>query len=101
MRAINLVTHCLACEGMDENNLKKYNLCESHSEKSNVRKDEEKDLKRFVSNSNFNSFLLYEYYFWNYSIRYVKDNSLKIIPSCSYIEKKLIKLPNSSDFLHK
>ena len=32
---------------------------------------------------------------------YVKDNSLKIIPSCSYIEKKLIKLPNSSDFLHK
>ena len=39
MRAINLVTHCLACEGMDENNLKKYNLCESHSEKSNVRKD--------------------------------------------------------------
>ena len=64
MRAINLVTHCLACEGMDENNLKKYNLCESHSEKSNVRKDEEKDLKRFVSNSNFNSFLLYEYYFW-------------------------------------
>lgn len=68
MRAINLVTHCLACEGMDENNLKKYNLCESHSEKSNVRKDEEKDLKRFVSNSNFNSFLLYEYYFWNYSI---------------------------------
>lgn len=53
MRAINLVTHCLACEGMDENNLKKYNLCESHSEKSNVRKDEEKDLKRFVSNSNF------------------------------------------------
>ena len=29
---------------------------------------------------------------------YVKDNSLKIIPSCSYIEKKLIKLPNSSDF---
>ena len=32
---------------------------------------------------------------------YVKDNSLKIIPSCSYIKKKLIKLPNSSDFLHK
>lgn len=32
---------------------------------------------------------------------YVKDNSLKIIPSCSYIEKKLRKLPNSSDFLHK
>ena len=29
---------------------------------------------------------------------YAKDNSLKIIPSCSYIEKKLIKLPNSSDF---
>ena len=30
-----------------------------------------------------------------------KDNSLKIIPSCSYIEKKLSKLANSCDFLHK
>ena len=30
-----------------------------------------------------------------------KDNSMKIIPSCSYIEKKLMKLPNSCDFLHK
>ena len=29
---------------------------------------------------------------------YVKDNSLKIIPSCSYIEKEVDKLPNSSDF---
>ena len=32
---------------------------------------------------------------------YAKDNSMKIIPSCSYIEKKLMKLPNSCDFLHK
>lgn len=29
---------------------------------------------------------------------YAKDNSMKIIPSCSYIEKKLMKLPNSCDF---
>ena len=34
-------------------------------------------------------------------MKYVKDNSLKIIPSCSYIEKKLSKLANSCDFLHK
>lgn len=32
---------------------------------------------------------------------YAKDNSMKIIPSCSYIEKKLSKLANSCDFLHK
>ena len=34
-------------------------------------------------------------------MRYVKDNSLKIIPSCSYIEKKLSKLANSCDFFYR
>ena len=34
-------------------------------------------------------------------IDYVNEHSLKIIPTCSYIEKKLSKLANSCDFLHK
>lgn len=34
-------------------------------------------------------------------IDYVNEHSLKIIPTCSYIEKKLMRAPNFSNFLHK
>ncbi|RHM62799.1 MULTISPECIES: hypothetical protein [Coprobacillaceae] len=68
MRAINIVTHCATCEDLDERDLKRYNVCESHKEKSNVRSSEEDDLRKFVLNSKFNNYTLYDHYFWNYTI---------------------------------
>ena len=58
MRAINILTHCLTCKGLCEDDLKRYNICESHKEKNNVRSQEEEDLQKFVFNSNYNSYAL-------------------------------------------
>lgn len=68
MRAINLVAHCNSCRNLDDEQLKKFNNCESAVYKSNTRKNEEDDLLKFIRQINMKSYNQYDHFYWNFSI---------------------------------
>ncbi|WP_423900343.1 ATP-binding protein [Eggerthia catenaformis] len=68
MRTINLYAHCISCKKLNEEQLKKFNNCESAVYKSNTRIKEEEDLTIFVEKINMKKYDQYEHFYWNFSI---------------------------------
>lgn len=68
MRTINLIAHCISCSNLEDEQLKKFNNCESAVYKSNTRREEEDDLTKFVKKIHLNNYDQYDHFFWNFSI---------------------------------
>lgn len=68
MKSINLLTHAFSTHNLENIDLMKYNLIDSLSYKSNVRKKEEDDLKEFIKFLDEYDYKIYEHFYYNFSI---------------------------------